>query len=295
MSRIAIVADIHSNLAALEAVFEDMDREGSIDRVICLGDVVGYGPLPRESLDLLLTRTDPNDIILGNHEAALIGKKFLHNGKNLTINAYFHDAARKAINWTISQLQASDAPEDGKGEVILDPKYQFLLDLNCEIREEEILYVHAMVDKDDMMKTILYIDENDNYKNAIRSFNYMKKHGFKLNFHGHHHVPALWFINNKKVQYNKFAAIKGYAKETELTITLPQKMEALINVGSVGQPRDGDIRASYGILTKYTKKYKYKAKRVSYDNQKTHDLIQEIESLDNRFARRLVYKFSLST
>lgn len=294
MSKIAILADIHSNLAALEAVFEDMDREGPIDRVVCLGDVVGYGPQPKECLDLLLTRVAPKDIILGNHEAALIGKKFLLNGKNLTIDSYFHDAARKAINWTLTQLQDASVEPSSSAEITLDPKYRFLLDLKCEIIEGDILFVHAMVDKEDIFKTILYIDENDQYKNAIRSFNYMKKHKIKLNFHGHHHVPGLWFIQGSKVHYNKFATLHGYEKETELNIDLPKKSEALINVGSVGQPRDGDIRASYGIVTLTPEKYKYKAKRVPYDAQKTFDLIQKIDSLDKRFAERLIYKFSLS-
>ncbi|MEK7485526.1 MAG: metallophosphoesterase [Planctomycetota bacterium] len=294
MSKIAILADIHSNLAALEAVFEDMDREGPIDRVICLGDVVGYGPQPKECLDLLLTRASPSDIILGNHEAALIGKKFLLNGKNLTIDSYFHEAARKAINWTLTQLQDPDVPAVS-GEVALRPKYRFLLDLKCEIIENEILFVHAMLDKEDLFKTILYIDENDQFKNAIRSFNYMKKNKFKLNFHGHHHVPGLWYIHGAKVKYNKFATLKGYEKETELNIDLPKKSEALINVGSVGQPRDGDIRASYGIVTIFPNKYTYKAKRVPYDSQKTFDLIQKIEDLDKRFAERLIYKFNLSS
>lgn len=294
MTRIAIVADIHSNLAALEAVFEDMDREGTIDRVICLGDIVGYGPQPRESLDLLLTRVKKHDIILGNHEAALVGKKFFYNGKNLTIDAYFHDAARKAINWTLTQLQDPSIPSK-EGEISLAPQYEFLTHLPCEISEAPILFVHAMVDKEDMLKTILYIDENDQYKNATRSFNYMKKNGFRLNFHGHHHVPGLWYIENKKVQYNKFAIIKGYASETELNITIPLKMDALVNVGSVGQPRDGDTRASYGILTIYPDKYKYKAKRVAYDAQKTYDLIRKIDALDARFAERLIYKFTLSS
>jgi predicted phosphodiesterase len=288
MTRIAILADIHSNLAALEAVFEDMDREGSLDRIICLGDVVGYGPQPRECLDLLLTRVQPTDIILGNHEAALLNREFFFNGKNLTIEAYFHKSAREAINWTLKKLQVPDS----KLPYQLDPKYEFLLHLPCEIQDEETLYVHAMVDKEDMLKTILYIDENDNYKNAIRSFNYMKRHGIKLNFHGHHHVPGLWYIENKKVQYNKFVRMNGYEKETELILNFPRKMEALINVGSVGQPRDGDVRASYGILTKHPKKFVYKAKRIVYDAQKTSDLIWKTQGLDNRFAERLTYKFA---
>lgn len=82
--RTLIVSDVHSNLTALEAVLADV---GSVDRVWCLGDVVGYGPDPNECVDLL--RQQPGlRCILGNHDVAVMGLIDLHT---------FNDQARRAV------------------------------------------------------------------------------------------------------------------------------------------------------------------------------------------------------
>jgi predicted phosphodiesterase len=95
--RYAIIADIHSNLAALTAVMENIERGGGVDEIWCLGDIVGYGPEPRECLDIL--RKTANVCVAGNHDWAAIGK----------INtAEFNPDAAAANQWTSQQLSDED-------------------------------------------------------------------------------------------------------------------------------------------------------------------------------------------
>ena len=65
----AIVSDIHANLEAFTAVLEEIDRRG-IQHIICLGDVVGYGPNPMECLDLVINRCRAS--LMGNHDFAVL-------------------------------------------------------------------------------------------------------------------------------------------------------------------------------------------------------------------------------
>jgi len=90
--RYAIVSDIHANLQAWKAVLRDIRSLGA-DRIICLGDIVGYGPNPREVLQSVESHVD--FIVLGNHDAVACGK---------ISSAEFYDEAKQIINWTTEQL-----------------------------------------------------------------------------------------------------------------------------------------------------------------------------------------------
>ena len=91
--RIAVVSDIHANLHALEAVLAEIDREGGVDELWCLGDVVGYGPRPNECCDLVRERATLS--LCGNHDLAVLGA--------LDVGEFTGDAAA-AANWTSSVL-----------------------------------------------------------------------------------------------------------------------------------------------------------------------------------------------
>lgn len=111
----AIVSDIHANLESLEAVFARLDPS---ERVLCLGDTVGYGPNPNECLALVRERA--SETVLGNHDVAAV------DGHGL---AYFNEAARSAIAWT---------------QTVLDPRHLDWLDgLSYEVRMPEFLLVHG--------------------------------------------------------------------------------------------------------------------------------------------------------
>ena len=95
--RYAIIADIHSNLNAFEAVLRDIDDKGGFDELWCLGDVVGYGPDPSECIALL--RQHPHICVAGNHDWAAIGKIDI---------ADFNLHAAAACRWTGGRLSPDD-------------------------------------------------------------------------------------------------------------------------------------------------------------------------------------------
>ena len=113
--RFALVSDIHGNVEALAAVFA---RIAPGDDVLCLGDIVGYGPDPNACLALVRERA--RETVLGNHDVAAI------DGDGLE---YFNAAARKAIEWT---------------QTVLAPEHAAWLDgLSYETRLPEFLLVHG--------------------------------------------------------------------------------------------------------------------------------------------------------
>ena len=86
----AVISDIHGNLEALTAVLEDIDSLGTVEEIICLGDIIGYGPSPAECLDTIMTKMAS---LMGNHEDAL-----LKGAEN------FNPKAKAAIDWTRKEL-----------------------------------------------------------------------------------------------------------------------------------------------------------------------------------------------
>lgn len=95
MTRILIISDVHANLVALDAVLGDA---GSVDAVWSLGDIIGYGPRPRECLERLRAEMLPVSVP-GNHDWACIGRISLND---------FNPVAKFAAHWTASQLQPDD-------------------------------------------------------------------------------------------------------------------------------------------------------------------------------------------
>jgi predicted phosphodiesterase len=95
--RVAVLSDIHSNLHALEAVLADIDRAG-VDQVWCLGDVVGYGPMPNECVGIVRERADL--CLCGNHDLASVGS---------LDTAEFSGEAGIAARWTQATLGADEA------------------------------------------------------------------------------------------------------------------------------------------------------------------------------------------
>ena len=95
--RCLVVADVHSNLEAFQAVIADAESCGGFGRILCLGDIVGYGPEPGECLALL--RSYPHAAVAGNHDLAAIGE--------LSVET-FNPAARAAALWTRHRLTADE-------------------------------------------------------------------------------------------------------------------------------------------------------------------------------------------
>jgi len=204
--RLAIISDIHSNLEALTAVLEDIEKRRA-DRVLCLGDVVGYGAEPGACLSEVRGRSDW--ILAGNHDWGAVGKVDL---------AYFNYSARAAAEWTGGQLAESERAFLSK----------LPLHRIWDGPEPSFLTVHSTPDRPHEWRYILSIDE------AEYQFEQLQ---LPLCFVGHSHQPIVW-----RWEGPGKCSVAG----REYLHIEPGK-RYIVNVGSVGQPRDGDPRASYGL------------------------------------------------
>jgi diadenosine tetraphosphatase ApaH/serine/threonine PP2A family protein phosphatase len=155
--RLAVFADIHSNLEALEAFMAHAVQQ-RIDRYMCLGDIVGYGANPNECIDLVRSLPKVN-IVLGNHDAAAVW---------MTSPYSMSKKATEAILWTAEQLTDSHAG--------------FLKELKPTVRMQNMIFSHA--NAYNPMAWRYVIDR----KYAIRSFSGVRE---KLQFIGHTHAPLV--------------------------------------------------------------------------------------------------------
>ena len=247
---IAFISDIHSNLAALNAVLADIDALGTVERIYCLGDVIGYGPQPIECLDVVASRCKL--ILMGNHEHALL------------YGAYgFHSAAKRAIDWTRDVVQRAQPAAQRKA----------LMELlqNLPIRHEfdDVLLVHGSP-RDPVME---YVLESDLWEGADPDKMDSIFAGFqRLCFVGHTHRPGV-FTDDRC-----FLAAAEMPNGFDIS-----DGKYLINVGSVGQPRDRNPLACYTLFSGAAVYFR----RVPYDVDATAALVHQIEALDRRFAERL--------
>lgn len=241
----ALISDIHGNLEALQAVLADIDQQG-ISEIYCLGDIVGYGPNPRECVDVVMERCAVT--ILGNHDQAAL---FDPEG--------FNAGAERAIFWTRNMLE-SDRPE------MNERRWEFLGELNRMKREENILFVHGSARNP--LNEYVFPEDIYNQRKMERIFALVDKYCFQ----GHTHIPGV------------FREDLSFLSPDEVDSTYElSDSKTLINVGSVGQPRDGDNRAAYVIINETSVSFR----RVPYDFETTIAKIYPIPELDNFLGDRL--------
>ena len=241
----AIISDIHANLEALEAVLADI-RQQSISEIYCLGDIIGYGPNPCECIDRVMGAC--NFCLLGNHYQAAL---FDPEG--------FNASAERAVFWTRKTL------ESGSG-ALADKRWDFLGELPRVIREPNLLFVHGSARNP--LNEYVFPEDIYNQRKMERIFSLVEKYCFQ----GHTHIPGVF------TEDLNFLA----PEEIDFKYELGAK-KVLINVGSVGQPRNGDSRSSYVVLDGNTVYFK----RVEYDLAKTAKKIFDIPDLDNFLGERL--------
>jgi diadenosine tetraphosphatase ApaH/serine/threonine PP2A family protein phosphatase len=223
--RYAILADIHSNLTALNAVLDDIAKQGKVDELWCLGDIVGYGPEPDECISLL--RKLNAVCVAGNHDVGAIGKIDL---------IYFNPLAAQALEWTAEKLNPVDL--------------RYLEDLPKSIDRGNFLLVHGSPSSP-LFEYIISISS------AERNFSFFQTRYCLV---GHTHAPAAFRQEGKKVSAPLIMPGRGILFGDE---------KVIINPGAVGQPRDGDPRASYGIFD--TEDNFFRLFRVEYDIRATQD------------------------
>ncbi len=260
----AIISDLHGNLPAVERTLGDA-RERGVRRFVCLGDVVGYGAQPREALEVVMAicGPDPHDpdgepleegiCLLGNHEDALLNSPEDFNPK-----------ARAAIEWTRREIGTGGSRERG------DDYWDFIGDLVPSRVDAAAMYVHGSP-REPVREYILPRDIDDREKMAA-NFQAM---GRDVCFVGHSHVPAVYYEDGR------LHVPRGTEGPYDLGVGPGRR--AIVNVGSVGQPRDGDNRLSYAVFDGRTVHFI----RLDYDHETSAARIRAVEDLPDYLADRL--------
>jgi diadenosine tetraphosphatase ApaH/serine/threonine PP2A family protein phosphatase len=241
--RIVIVADIHSNLEAFEAVLEHAATHGPIDRLWCLGDVVGYAADPSACVGLL--RQYPHTAVAGNHDLAAVGK--LPTGD-------FNAAAAWAAAWTARQLSAEER--------------EYLSSLPSVAVDGDFTLVHGS----------LRSPEWEYLLSADAAAEHLRLQETRYGVVGHSHIPFVAFERE-----GSMAAMAGLKDGDVLKLG---DEHLVVNPGGVGQPRDGDPRASYAVYD--DEACTLTLHRVEYDLEKTQRKILEA-GLPRHLAERLAY------
>jgi len=234
----AILSDVHANLEALQAVLKVVDERG-VSRILCLGDVVGYGGSPNECLSLIRERSQL--VLLGNHDSAASG-----GGEA----ARFNPNAKAAALWT--------------AKVLTHDNKDYLRGLPLSKHFEPHFYVHASPAAPRDWEYIF--DRFD----AEPQFQFFAEHAC---FIGHTHQPAI---------FERSAA--GCASLPPTMLRFDPVHRYIVNVGSVGQPRDHDPRACFVILSEPEGMIEYV--RVPYDIEASQEKIRAA-SLPPVLASRL--------
>lgn len=227
--RYAVMADIHANLEALNAVLEDADKRGAAG-IWCLGDIVNYGPDPVACLEILKSRK--HLAVAGNHDLAVAGK--------INHSLFALEAAR-ALVWTRNQLSSA----------MID----YLASLPEVVVEGDFTLVHGSLRRPDWE----YISTP---QIAAENFGLMSTPYCLV---GHTHMPYV-FTPGQKGICRGMPLMSGSMQPLRQT-------SLIINPGSVGQPRDGNPQASYGIYNEEDRTFCLY--RVSYNITATQKKMQK--------------------
>ena len=232
--RYLILSDIHSNLEALEKCLQLAG--GKYDDVICLGDLVGYGPDPNAVIDRV--RPVARAMIRGNHDKACSG---------ITDAEDFNPLARAATMWTREQLTAENLA--------------FLRALPVgPVQMDWFQIVHGSP-----------ADEDEYVLGPSQAFPALRSLSTQMVLFGHTHYQAGFVISPA----GRFQSIRLPSKQelTHFALKLEEGGRYLINPGSIGQPRDGDWRAAFAILDEKQRSVEYF--RTVYDLPKTQQKMQQ--------------------
>lgn len=238
--RYGFFSDVHGNLEAMQACVLDFKAE-KIDKLFFLGDAVGYGPNPDESVKLI------GDIsvamLMGNHDYAALG---------LMETEYFNQYAAESVGWTKSSLS--------------EKAIEIMSDFSLTHELDNILLVHSSPREPENWHYILDMED------AEENFNFFTQ---RICLVGHTHRPYI-------VVKDESGSVV-LSKQTEEI--LEDSKRYLINIGSLGQPRDGDPRCCYLIYDSDDNSVRFK--RVQYNIKDTQKVMAKVglpEYLIDRLA-----------
>jgi diadenosine tetraphosphatase ApaH/serine/threonine PP2A family protein phosphatase len=206
--RTGLIADVHANREALEACLHDARRQDA-ERLVFLGDLVGYGADPQWVVDRVREQIDRGAVaVLGNHDASVADPR----------REGLHEAAQQVADWTREHLDA-DA-------------LAFLRGLPLSFEDGDVLYVHANA----------YAPAGWDYvAGRVEVARSLAATRASTTFCGHVHEPMLWSVSATG-RLGAFRPVAGTA------IPVPGHRRRLAVVGSVGQPRDGDPAACWALF-----------------------------------------------
>ncbi len=246
--RRALISDIHGNYEALQAVFADIEKRG-IEEVYFLGDLVGYGPDAPACIDLVSRECKVH--LLGNHDHAL-----------LSAAVGFNRVAKQAIDCQRDQMRPDGEDADKQR------RWDYLSSLEERFQDGKFLHVHASP-HDPIYEYVLETDAMFNHEKLKVVFDRMEC----IAFVGHTHVPGVM------IEEPRWYGAEELHYEWEFK---PGKQ--IINLGSVGQPRDRDPRACYvevdGEICRWH--------RVEYDIDAVIEKVKAVDCLDDRNGLRLL-------
>jgi diadenosine tetraphosphatase ApaH/serine/threonine PP2A family protein phosphatase len=248
--RTAVISDIHANLEALQVVLDHIDQQG-IDRIICLGDILGYGPDPVACVDLVSKRCSWS--LMGNHDFGV-----LYEPTN------FNLAAEQAAYWTRAQFEAES--DNGKASV----RWEFLGRLKVRMAMDDFICVHGTPRR----PINEYLFPEDALNSPVKMQQIFERVP-RFCLVGHTHVPGVFTDEPDFYPPEDLDAVYRFAEGER----------AIINPGSVGQPRDLDPRASYAILDDVEHVVEFY--RLPYDIETVVAKIKAIAELSDWLGERL--------
>lgn len=242
--RYLILSDMHGNQAALETVLRRVRRK-RFDATLVLGDLVGYGAAPNQVVEAI--RSLPGRVlkVRGNHDKVAVG---LDSGDN------FNHVALVAAQWTSRRLTPGNA--------------RHVRDLPRGPREvaDGLAICHGSpIDEDK------YLFSDQDAAEVFASWE------VPVTFFGHTHVTSVFSLEGRRVRVRQLTGATG-------ELTLAPENRYLVNPGSIGQPRDGDPRASYMVYDSDRRKVRWY--RLEYPVEKAQERIRKA-GLPDALADRL--------
>jgi predicted phosphodiesterase len=259
--KLAVISDIHSNLEAFKTVLADVEARG-VEKIVCLGDLVGYGPNPLECVDLMMDLRKKGKVevcLLGNHDQATL---FDPDG--------FNHIAESAIFWTRDQLERSNSSRAME-------RWDFLGEIPRIYKKGKFLFVHGS--PRNPLNEYIFSDDVSDADKMSKLFALTPQYCFQ----GHTHVPGV-FVEEGDGKYSYFAAA-----EIEGGVFPLDGRKLLVNVGSVGQPRDHNPLSCY-VIVHYDENgddNKIEYRRLQYDVEATQRKFEKIPELDRFLAQRI--------
>ncbi len=206
--RYGIISDVHGNLEALRAVFKKLTAYGC-DEIMCLGDIVGYGPCPGECIDFL--REKNITAIKGNHD------HYINCSADSAERMEISETALVAVRWT--------------REILGKEHTEWLQALPFHCRREDVTFIHAAIDTVEGEYWPYIFD----IQSATFHFYFQET---RVAFFGHIHVPLLFACHGTGRSPNIYIE-----KLRDRNLLESPEHKFLINPGSVGQPRNADNRS----------------------------------------------------